>query len=112
MNWHKLSSIQEIPDLLAQDKNRSVLIFKHSTRCPVSFAALKRIEKKWNSENEAQMQPFLVDVLKERTHSNEIGLEYNVEHASPQILLINREGCAYHAEHESITHENLQIAAR
>ena len=110
MNWHKLSSLEDV--LPTQDTPRWALVFKHSTRCPVSFAALKRIEKKWTSEDETHMRPFLVNVLKERALSNGIALEYDVEHASPQVLLINLDGCRYHASHESITYEDLQIAAR
>ena len=110
MNWNQLASIDQISQLLDQTKDRRILLFKHSTRCPVSFAALKRIEKSWPTEKETHIQPYLIDVLKERPLSKEIALRYGVEHASPQLLLIGVEGCIYHASHENINYKDLLSA--
>ena len=108
MKWNTIASEAQIP--LLKSQTSYVLIFKHSTRCPVSLAALKRMESAWQEEDEKRMRPYLVNVLKERPISNEITAHYGVEHASPQILLIGRSGCLYSAEQERVNYTDLKAA--
>lgn len=109
MKWKKISSLEHISQLSSSTKD-CVLLFKHSTRCPVSFAALKRIEKHWQQEDYTHMRPYLINVIKERLISNEIAKCYEVEHASPQILLISAKHCVYTASHEAINYTTLRAA--
>lgn len=48
MNWNKLENESDLSDFLQKSKDfpqQNFLIFKHSTRCPVSAMALQRLEK-------------------------------------------------------------------
>ena len=106
--WKKVASEDEIPSL----EQSILLFFKHSTRCPISHTVLKRFTKNWESypSSPPTVEPYLIDVLKERPISNLIAKRYNTEHASPQVLLIVNGTCTYHASHEQIKYEDLQKA--
>ena len=105
MLWHQLtenSQLQNIIDISHQqpDSNRAVVIFKHSTRCSISSMALSRFESKW--KDDPTVQAFFLDLLQHRDLSNEIARRFDVEHASPQVLLIKNGRCFYHASHNGI----------
>jgi bacillithiol system protein YtxJ len=106
MLWHKLSDIsqlQEIKNLTKEQSNHhlTVLLFKHSTRCSISSMALNRIESKWIDT--PAIQTYYLDLLNHRDISNEIASLFNVEHASPQVLLIKNGECFYHNSHSAIS---------
>ena len=108
MKWNTITSEEQVP--LLQSQPGYTLIFKHSTRCPVSLTALKRIESAWQINDEQHIRPYLVNVLKERPISNKVASHYGVEHASPQVLLIGSSGCVYSAEQEGVNYADLKAA--
>ena len=117
INWKTLLSLSELVERTEkQDESHYVLIFKHSPRCPVSVAALRRLEKDWEKgqkgANSGLIVPFLVDVLKERPLSTAIAEHYDIEHASPQVLLIKGADCLHNASHEAITYAALGEALK
>ncbi len=106
MLWHKLTDISQLQTIInisnEQSANRlTVLIFKHSTRCSISSMALNRLESRWK-DNE-KIQTWYLDLLEHRDISNEIASVFNVEHASPQVLLIRNGKCFYHNSHNGIS---------
>lgn len=108
MYWNKLTAISQLTDLLSISENQPVLIFKHSTRCSVSSAALDRVERKWNDATDtATVQPWFLDLIAHRDISNQIANDYEVEHQSPQILLIHNRNCVYAATHYDINYADI-----
>jgi len=110
MLWHQLTDISQLSALVNTSKEQSanrltVLIFKHSTRCSISSMALNRLEAKW-SENET-IKPYILDLLNYRDVSNEIASVFDVEHASPQVLLIKNGECFYHNSHNGISYNGI-----
>ena len=100
MNWNTLNSIKSLKS------NETALIFKHSPRCIISKIVLKRFE--WNFKIEFESVKFYkLDVIKERCLSNKISEFYNVQHESPQIILIKDNKCVFHESHESIHIDSL-----
>lgn len=58
-------------------------VFKHSTRCPVSFAASDAVKgAKWSPTL------FWVNVVEQRSLSNWISEHLGVEHESPQLVRV------------------------
>lgn len=97
MKWTELNDITQLNDITGP-----FIIFKHSTRCPISGMARRNVEL------EADMIPedvplFYLDLIKYRDISNEIADRYAVRHESPQILLISDNRCTYHASHGDIS---------
>lgn len=60
------------------------LIFKHSTRCPISAAADREVRDYLHENPHAA---FLVDVIKDRKRSQEMAKRYCMTHESPQIIV-------------------------
>ncbi|MFT4678307.1 MAG: bacillithiol system protein YtxJ [Flavobacteriales bacterium] len=107
MNWTLLTSISELESALAKSEEQPIAIFKHSTRCSVSFMARKQLEMTWDFSEE-QVLPYFLDLIQHRDISNAISSETGVEHQSPQLLLIIKNKVAYHASHGSISLQGIQ----
>ena len=76
-----------------------VIIFKHSTRCSISKMALYRVEG-FNSEKINEY--YYLDLINYRNVSDEISEKFNLEHQSPQVLLIRNGKLIHHASHNAI----------
>jgi len=96
MNWEILSSKEQFDDLL-QHVNLFA-VFKHSTRCSISSMAKNRIEKEWNH----QFPIYYLDLLQHRDISNHITDITNIEHQSPQLIVIKNGNAIYDASHNFI----------
>ena len=108
MNWNKLTSPNQIDQLIPESAEQPVLIFKHSTTCSISAMALSRMERSWSDA--AGIKPYLLDLLSYRSLSNQIADQFDVQHQSPQVLLIQNGDCVYDASHMSISFQMLQQA--
>lgn len=100
MNWTPLTSSEQLAHLTEESKNQPILVFKHSTRCSISSAALARLERSWKEDN--GIKPYYLDLLAYRPISNEIATVFGVEHQSPQALLIRNGKCIYTESHMGI----------
>jgi bacillithiol system protein YtxJ len=107
MNWQTLSAIDQLHQIDELSKTKNILIFKHSTRCSISDAALNRVERNWKAEDETSLMPFYLDLLKHRDVSNAIAQHYQIEHQSPQALIIKNGKCIFSQTHSAIRLEEL-----
>lgn len=112
MRWKQLTSIEGLEELIKLSETSTVLIFKHSTRCGVSRVALSGLEKDWNDEDEPKVIPFFLDLLNHRDVSNEIAKRFDVEHESPQVLVIRNGKCIYSATHSDIDRAEIMKAVK
>lgn len=104
LNWSPLNDTRTLEDLDASsflDSHQAILIFKHSTRCSISAMSLSRLERKWDVEP-SKVPAYFLDLLNHRDISNAIAEKYQVEHQSPQVLLIKNGKCIYDASHGDI----------
>ena len=99
MNWKQLTDLQQLKQLTEVSFQFPVLIFKHSTRCSISVMALNRFQREWNNTT---VNPYFLDLLNYREVSNQIATLFEVEHQSPQVLLIKDGACVFHASHNAI----------
>ena len=99
MNWSKLTRPDQIQEILEESKQKPVIIFKHSTTCPISATAKNRLERQWSESNLAEVKPYYLDLLSYRPISNEVANTFDVKHESPQLLLIRDGKCQYDASH-------------
>lgn len=99
MNWIALTSIDELEQI--KSSKNTTLIFKHSTRCPVSSMAKRNIEFEHALLPE-HVSAYYLDLIKYREISNQIAEHWGVKHESPQILLIHNNQCIYDASHSDI----------
>lgn len=100
MDWIPLVTSDQLEEI--QKSSQPSIIFKHSTRCPVSSMA------KRNVQLEAVLIPegvptYYLDLIQFRDLSNAVAERWDVRHESPQLLLIHNNKCLYHASHNSIS---------
>jgi bacillithiol system protein YtxJ len=103
MNWIALTDYSQIQKAL--DQSEPFLVFKHSTRCSISSMAINRFERNYNLE---AVQAFYLDLIAYRSISNQLAEEFGVLHQSPQLLLIQKGNCTYHASHNSINLDEIK----
>jgi len=100
MNWKILDKEEQLNVIKEASFNKTQLIFKHSTRCIISKMALKNFESDFNSED--TIDAYYLNLITYRNISNEIAETFNVEHQSPQILVIKNGVVVYNESHEGI----------
>ena len=105
--WILLEELSEIEQIKNASFKTPIAIFKHSTRCSISRMALKEFENDYNLNSE-ELKLYFLDLLAYRTISNELAIQFNITHQSPQILLIKNGVCTYHVSHDEIIFQNLK----
>lgn len=108
MNWHPLTSVEQLDEVIQESKSTPVVIFKHSTACSISSTAKSRLERQWQGAGLDHVKPYYLDLLSYRPVSNEIAEVLHVRHESPQLLLIQDGMCTYDASHLSISVDALK----
>ncbi|MEL7161588.1 MAG: bacillithiol system redox-active protein YtxJ [Bacteroidota bacterium] len=101
MNWHSLQSLDDVNTLIDRSLVVPCLILKHSTRCPISSMAMRRLEMNWDLED-GQVETYYLDLIRYREVSNYVASTFGVQHESPQALLIKDGSCTYDASHLDI----------
>ena len=106
LNWIMFTDLGQLNEIIDLSHEKPVLIFKHSTRCSISRFALKQFENEYDLDDKITL--YFLDLLNHRDISNEIASRFEVEHQSPQVLLIKEGKCIFNASHSSIDADNLK----
>ena len=83
---------ESFEELISLSKNGPVVIFKHSTTCPVSATAYQEMAR-------FDGEVALVEVQKARRLSTEIENRTGVIHESPQVLILHNGKVVWNASH-------------
>lgn len=105
--FYTLDKMEQFDEIVEISQTKSVVLFKHSTRCSISRMALKQFDAEFNYPEE-KIDWYLLDLLNHRDLSNEIASRYNVMHQSPQIVVIRNGKAVFNASHDSISAEDLK----
>jgi bacillithiol system protein YtxJ len=111
MNWHQLNSEEQLEQIKKESFERPIMIFKHSTSCSISSASLSRMERNWKEEEAKNMKVYFLDLLKNRRLTNAIAQKFNVEHQSPQVILIKNGERVYDESHFGISFQDVVSVA-
>ncbi|HTE30777.1 MAG TPA: bacillithiol system redox-active protein YtxJ [Chryseolinea sp.] len=112
MRWNALKSTDQVDEIREESKSNPVLIFKYSNRCSVSQLALDRLERKWSEEDTAGIKPYFLDLINFREISNRIAHQFEVEHESPQVIVIKDGRSVYDGSHFDIDYGDILQAAK
>ena len=110
MNWNSLTDVSQLETIKEESFKQPVLILKHSKTCSISATALNRLERNWKQEKVGDLKPYFLDLLANKSLSAQIALTFDVEHQSPQVLLIKDGACIYSATHFDISFAELEEA--
>lgn len=108
---NELKSIEELNRALDESRARPVLLFKHSTTCPISARAYREFLS-YLEDAEPQVSYHLITVQTARSVSNEAASRLGVEHHSPQVILVKDGRGVWNASHFDITASSLAAVIR
>ena len=104
-----LTSVAGLDEAL-RDK-RPVVLFKHSTQCPISAAADEAYRAFAEAHPEAAVFTHL-DLLAHRDVSTAIAARLGVKHESPQAIVVRDGRASVVLNHNGITAKTLEAALR
>jgi bacillithiol system protein YtxJ len=104
VNWKEFSDESELEVIKKLSLEKPQVIFKHSTRCSISSMAKSRLERSIEPNG---IDFNYLDLIAHRNISNKIANDFDVEHASPQILVIKNGECVYDESHNAINMDEI-----
>ena len=105
MDWIELASEAQLETLLEKSRERVQVVFKHSTRCSISRTVWSRMERADQLSADADF--YYLDLVAHRAISDKLASVLDVQHESPQVLVIKEGKIQYDADHFAITAEDL-----
>ncbi|GAE36527.1 bacillithiol system redox-active protein YtxJ [Halalkalibacter akibai] len=103
-----LETLEDWGNLYEATQNKTVILLKHSTTCPVSAAAYDEFQD--FQEEHSNLEFALVKVIEHRPVSNAIAEQLGVKHESPQCFIIKDKQVIWVDSHWKITAKNLKNA--
>lgn len=100
----ELTQEDQLERAIAASQDGPVLIFKHSTACPVSAAAFSRFRNWLDGQgDDSPLRTYLIKVIEARPVSNAAAEQLGVRHQSPQAIIVNQGQAVWDASHGGIT---------
>lgn len=106
IDWIPLVSIEQL-DAVLENKEKTSVLFKHSTRCGISSGVLRQFESK-NEELNESLDFYYLDLLNYREISNSIAEKFQVFHQSPQAVVVKNGETVADASHYDIINIDLE----
>jgi bacillithiol system protein YtxJ len=92
----QITDTYALEQLLARSHKAPVVLFKHSTTCPISSAAYQQM-------SQVTKEVSLVVVQRARDVSKEIASRTGIQHESPQAIVLRNGQAVWSASHFDIT---------
>ncbi|MEM7161264.1 MAG: bacillithiol system redox-active protein YtxJ [Bacteroidota bacterium] len=101
MNWIEITGLDHLEEIRQKSFSKKQAIFKHSTRCSISSMIKSRLEREYDISSD-DMDVYHLDLIARRDVSNQIEANWNVQHESPQLIVIESDKAIYHGSHHMI----------
>lgn len=105
MQWTWLTDETGWRQLLAHSEQCALVVFKHSHRCSLSSIVKHRLD---GHATNPELTGWIIDVVAERELARLIANELEVNHASPQVLIIKNQECIWDEDHLDIYAEEVE----
>ncbi len=100
-----ITGVESFEELAGRSQNAPVVVFKHSTTCPISMAA-------YNEMSSFEGEVALVEVQRALSLSKEIEQRTGVTHESPQVLVLRKGRVVWEASHWKVKADAVQEAVK
>jgi bacillithiol system protein YtxJ len=108
-NFAPITDAGEFDALLARSHDAPVILFKHSTTCPISASAHRQMAE---LSKEVAGRISLVVVQRARELSRRVAEQTGIRHESPQAIILRNGQAVWSASHFDITAEAVAQAVR
>lgn len=112
MEWIPLKDAGQLDEIILESQKGPVLIYKHSTRCNISRSAFDRLERHWDASVAGEVKRYFLDLLAYRSVSDNVSEVFNVEHQSPQVLVIRNGKSVLDLSHYDIAFDRIGLAVK
>lgn len=103
----RLTTVEKWDEAAQGSTVKPLLVFKHSTSCPVSAGAHEELMHYIEDSRASGVDFAVVHVIEERPVSNAIAEQLGVKHASPQAILVKDGKPVWDTSHWHITYDFL-----
>ena len=100
-----ITDVESFEELVSRSHNAPVVVFKHSTTCPISAAA-------YHEMSHFDGDVALIQVQRARNLSKEIEQKTGVAHESPQVLVLRNGKAVWDASHWKVKSDAVREAVR
>ncbi|MBN3526030.1 bacillithiol system redox-active protein YtxJ [Paenibacillus apiarius] len=100
-----IENLQEAIDLSSQ---QTVVLFKHSTRCPISAQADEEMVKVEDDYEHKGVGFGRILVVEHRDVAQACAEQLGIKHESPQVLVLKNGKVAWHDSHYAIRYDKLE----
>ena len=104
-HFTQITDRQALDQLLARSHDAPVVLFKHSSTCPISSFAYRQM-------SQVERDVSLVVVQRARDLSGEIASRTGIRHESPQAIILRNGQAVWSASHYDITSGAVEEAVR
>ena len=109
--FKEISCKKDLEGILEESRLRKIIIFKHSTTCPISARAWQEVQD-FITEGSEEILVTMIKVIESRSVSNQVTEDLEVKHQSPQVLLLSDRQVLWHASHHDVTKINIEKASK
>lgn len=102
-----LTTEAEWSTALEHSNDTPVLVFKHSSACPVSAKANQQLQQ---LGEEDELPIYKLVVQESRALSNDIAERLDIRHETPQAILLHQQEPVFNTSHFDVTVETVQEA--
>jgi bacillithiol system protein YtxJ len=103
-HFKKITDVEALDELIESARERPLVIFKHSLKCPISSAARDQMEQ-------YESEVALIEVQRARGLSNAVESRFGVAHESEQVNVLRKGQVFWSVSHFKITADEAQGGA-
>ncbi len=94
--FKEIQNTEELDRLIGKSNDKAIVLFKHSTTCPISAGVYQEISN-------ADADINLIVVQRARDVSNAVAEKTGIRHETPQAFVLKNGEVVYHASHYDVT---------
>ena len=99
--FKEIQNTEELDTLIENSNEQAIVLFKHSTTCPISAGVYQEISN-------ADADINLIVVQRARDVSNAVTEKTGIRHESPQAFVVKNGKVIYHASHYDVTASDVE----
>ena len=99
--FKEIRNTEELDALIEKSNEQAIVLFKHSTTCPISAGVYQEISS-------ADADINLIVVQRARDVSSAVAEKTGIRHESPQAFVVKNGKVVYHASHYDVTASDVE----